>query len=177
MHPFRTTPSRFSANLADEPALVMKITFVLPRLMPRPTGGGKIVYQYANALAEAGHEIEVLHPRTLFLWRFRHTPAARLRSLAADCAKLMGVGEAMAGQGHRACVPWMKMHPRVKISVVPALYPRYVPHADVIVRRYGVPPNTWSVCRHVAERSSISFSITKRGPALRRASIARCNRA
>lgn len=133
MHPFRTTPSRFSANPADEPALVMKITFVLPRLMPRPTGGGKIVYQYANALAEAGHEVEVLHPRTLFLWRFRNTPAARLRSLAADCAKLMGVDRAMAGQGHRACVPWMKMHPRVKISVVPALYPRYVPHADVIV--------------------------------------------
>ncbi|RQM46737.1 glycosyltransferase [Paraburkholderia bannensis] len=120
-------PLRFRKKAADPNR--MKITFVLPRLTPRPTGGGKIVYQYANALAEAGHEVEVLHPRTLFLWRFRPTTRTKLRSLAADCAKLAGVGHGR----EPATVPWMKMHADVKISVVPALYSRYMPDADVVV--------------------------------------------
>lgn len=32
-----------------------------------------------------------------------------------------------------AVVSWMKIHPAVKVSVVPALFPRYIPEADAVV--------------------------------------------
>lgn len=107
----------------------MKITFVLPRLTLQPTGGGKIVYQYANALAEAGHAVEVIHPRTLFLWDLRKTALSKLPALGADCAKALGLL-----RGRNEAVPgWMTLHPAVKITVVPALYARHVPDADIVV--------------------------------------------
>ncbi|SIT48036.1 Glycosyltransferase, group 1 family protein [Paraburkholderia piptadeniae] len=107
----------------------MKITFILPRLTAGPTGGGKIVYQYANALASAGHTVEVLHPRTLFLWSLRKSFALKLLSLGVDCARFAAVWPTRG----KTDVPWMPMHPAVKISVVPALFSRFIPDADVIV--------------------------------------------
>ncbi|OAJ59421.1 hypothetical protein A6V36_27655 [Paraburkholderia ginsengiterrae] len=107
----------------------MKITFILPKLTRHPTGGGKIVYQYANAMANAGHSVEVLHPETLFLWNLRKNPFLMLLSLAADCARLL-----RGWMGRSASiVSWMTIDPAVKIRVVPALFPRYIPHADVVV--------------------------------------------
>ncbi|MCX4175799.1 MULTISPECIES: glycosyltransferase family 4 protein [Paraburkholderia] len=107
----------------------MKITFILPKLTRHPTGGGKIVYQYANAMANAGHSIEVLHPETLFLWGLRKNLFLMLLSLAADCARLLRGWM----RQRAAIVPWMKIDPAVKISVVPALFSRYIPNADVVV--------------------------------------------
>lgn len=40
----------------------MKITYILPSYPRRPTGGYKVVYEYANALCERGHEVSVIHP-------------------------------------------------------------------------------------------------------------------
>ncbi|WP_166679188.1 glycosyltransferase family 4 protein [Paraburkholderia sp. BL6665CI2N2] len=107
----------------------MKITFILPKLTRHPTGGGKIVYQYANAMASAGHTVEVLHPETLFLWSLRKNLLLKLLSLAADCARLL---RGWLGQS-TPIVPWMNIDPAVKISVVPALFSRYIPNADVVV--------------------------------------------
>lgn len=107
----------------------MKITFILPKLTRHPTGGGKIVYQYANAMAHAGHSVEVLHPETLFLWGLRKNPFRKLLSLAADCVRLL---RGWSGKS-AATVSWMKIDPVVKISIVPALFSRYIPDADVVV--------------------------------------------
>jgi hypothetical protein len=107
----------------------MKITFVLPRLTSGPTGGGKMVYQYANALAGAGHSVEVLHPSTLFLWDLRKNAWLKVRSLGVDCARLV-IGWLTRGNAE---VPWMRMHPAVKISVVPALFTHFIPDGDLIV--------------------------------------------
>jgi glycosyltransferase involved in cell wall biosynthesis len=107
----------------------MKITFILPKLTRHPTGGGKIVYQYANAMASAGHSVEVVHPETLFLWGLRKNLFLMLLSLAADCARLL-----RGWMGRRdSIVSWMKIDPAVRIRVVPALFSRYIPNADVVV--------------------------------------------
>lgn len=39
----------------------MKITFVLPGFSRFPVGGFQIVYQYANYLANQGHDVEIVH--------------------------------------------------------------------------------------------------------------------
>ncbi|WP_244745624.1 glycosyltransferase family 4 protein [Paraburkholderia terricola] len=107
----------------------MKITFILPKLTRNPTGGGKIVYQYANALASAGHTVEVLHPETLFLWSLRKSWRLKLLSLASDIARLLRGWTRQSTPS----VPWMTLHPAVKISIVPALFARYIPNADIVV--------------------------------------------
>jgi L-malate glycosyltransferase len=107
----------------------MKITFVLPRLTTRPTGGGKIVYQYANALAAVGHSVEVLHPRTLFLWDLRRSLPLKALSLGIDCARFAS-GWLTRG---KPSVSWMSIHPAVRIRVVPALFAHSIPEADAIV--------------------------------------------
>ncbi|MDB1553427.1 glycosyltransferase family 4 protein [Latilactobacillus sakei] len=39
----------------------MKINFFLPGIPKNPVGGYKVVYQYANALSENGHEVCIIH--------------------------------------------------------------------------------------------------------------------
>ncbi len=43
----------------------MKVTFVLPMYLTSPSGGFKVVYEYANRLAALGHQIAIVHPRNI----------------------------------------------------------------------------------------------------------------
>src|SRR5262245_50724866 len=43
----------------------VKITFVLPMYLNSPSGGFKVVYEYANRLQERGHKVSVVHPRNI----------------------------------------------------------------------------------------------------------------
>ena len=45
----------------------MKITFILPGYPSAPTGGFRVIYQYANCLVDRGHEVSVVHPYRLNL--------------------------------------------------------------------------------------------------------------
>jgi glycosyltransferase involved in cell wall biosynthesis len=44
----------------------MKINFILPFAGNKPIGGFKIVYEYANRLADKGHKISLIHPSYTF---------------------------------------------------------------------------------------------------------------
>jgi glycosyltransferase involved in cell wall biosynthesis len=53
----------------------MKITFLMPSYTWAPSGGFRVVYEYANRLASRGHEMTVVHPRRLkYLSPERLTP-------------------------------------------------------------------------------------------------------
>jgi L-malate glycosyltransferase len=60
----------------------MKITFVMPGYSAVPSGGLKVMYEYANRLAARGHNVTVVHPRLWDTSRFvklgRH-PLTKLR--------------------------------------------------------------------------------------------------
>lgn len=58
----------------------MKISFVLPGFARRPGGGHKVVYQYANFLADKGHEVAIAHFRPAE----RREKASTLNNLALD---------------------------------------------------------------------------------------------
>ena len=42
----------------------MRITFILPGFISIPMGGVKVVHEYANRLAERGHDISLVYPIT-----------------------------------------------------------------------------------------------------------------
>jgi glycosyltransferase involved in cell wall biosynthesis len=122
----------------------MKITFILPKLTENPTGGGKVVYQYANSLAVAGYSVEVLHPESLFLWRLKRSLISKLLSLCYDILKMA----TRLGRKRYGKVRWIGIHPDVKITVVPTLFQRYIPDADIVVA------SLWRTAEFVEKYSS-----------------------
>lgn len=85
-----------------------------------PSGGFKVVYEYANRLQERGHQVTVVHPRNVnpryeaketvksFLWNFK----LRLN--------------------HRPLIPWISIHPEVKLALVTDLREEFIPDGDAI---------------------------------------------
>lgn len=43
----------------------MKINFIIPNISLKPVGGYKVMYQYANAFAENGHDVYLYHVATI----------------------------------------------------------------------------------------------------------------
>ncbi len=90
-----------------------------------PSGGFKVVYEYANRLQSRGHSVTVIHPRNIpgvapagndpvqivksRLWKYK----LRLK--------------------HRPLVPWFEIDPGVRLSLTPDLRERFIPDADAIV--------------------------------------------
>lgn len=101
----------------------MRVTFLLPAAGTRPTGGFKVVYEYANALAARGHEVNVVHPAAL---------------PAVDGVRANGVRGNLA-YALKALLhtwrpdSWFRIDGRVRMLWVPELDPRRVPDADAIV--------------------------------------------
>ncbi len=101
----------------------MRVTFLLPAAGTRPTGGFKVVYEYANALAARGHEVTVVHAAML---PGNAKPALSVLrgSLAYAVKRLLRTWRPD---------PWFRIDARVRMLWVPLLDPRRVPDADAIV--------------------------------------------
>jgi glycosyltransferase involved in cell wall biosynthesis len=96
----------------------MRVTIVLPVLIFEPSGGFKVQYEYACALAARGHDVTIVHPRFLSgewnLWRYTKT-FFKHRFL-----------------GNRI-VTWFDVDEGVHIQIPPILTGRLLPRADVTV--------------------------------------------
>ena len=44
------------------------ITFIMPSIQPQPSGGYKIVYEYANRLAQDGNVVYIVNPLIRSFW-------------------------------------------------------------------------------------------------------------
>jgi glycosyltransferase involved in cell wall biosynthesis len=102
----------------------LRVTFLLPAGGTRPSGGFKVVYEYANGLAARGHEVTVIHPAWLPSERNRYVATLRNRVF----------GYAVKG-ALRRWLPdrWFAIDPRVEMLWRPALEPRFIPDADAVI--------------------------------------------
>jgi glycosyltransferase involved in cell wall biosynthesis len=98
----------------------MRITFVLPMYLDSPAGGFKVVYEYANRLQRRGHQVAVVHPRNL-----EPQPAVkeRIKSFFWDARLKLK---------YRPLIPWMDVHPEVRLLLVPDLREEFIPDGDAI---------------------------------------------
>ena len=102
----------------------LRITFVLPMFLTAPSGGFKVVYEYANRLHRRGHSVTVVHPRTLALdggsndWR--------------DLVKSYLWAWKLRWR-HRPLIAWFRLDPGVRIRLVRDLRESLLPDGDVIV--------------------------------------------
>lgn len=100
----------------------LRITFLLPGPGHLPTGGAKVVYEYANYLSRRGHRVTLVHP-------------ALKTAQASHLQRLKGALSFLHRGTTRDYVPsrWFQLEPAVHTSWVPALSSRYIPDADAVV--------------------------------------------
>lgn len=99
----------------------MRINILLPFFSETPIGGFKVQYEYANRLAERGHEVTILHPCTV------ESPAgwkARVAQLAKRGRELLE---------DRSTVRWHPLREEVRLLSVPDLREKFIPPAEVTV--------------------------------------------
>jgi L-malate glycosyltransferase len=97
-----------------------QITFVLPHFYDHPIGGYKVHFQYANAFAENGDLVTVLHPSTD--GRFPN-PAEQLEYVRARARQL----------ARRPLITWVQNNPAVRHKLLPTLIGSKLPEADVTI--------------------------------------------
>jgi glycosyltransferase involved in cell wall biosynthesis len=100
----------------------LRVSFVLPRTGEWPSGGLRVVYEYANHLSRRGHAVAVVHPGRLVVnpTRLDHVKnAARYVLRKVD--------------GRYTPAKWLTMDPKVRLLCVPSLSERFLPDADVVI--------------------------------------------
>jgi glycosyltransferase involved in cell wall biosynthesis len=100
----------------------LRITFLLPGSGHLPTGGAKVVYEYANHLSRRGHRVSVIHP-------------GRNASASTPFQVVRGAVAFVQRSATRSFRPqsWFKIEPRVRMLWVPTLSSRFIPDADVVL--------------------------------------------
>jgi glycosyltransferase involved in cell wall biosynthesis len=99
----------------------MKITFILPGPGDVPIGGFKVVYAYANELVKRGHEVNVVNS-----W----VELKRKNALFFLNALVFAIRRQLGWYGGRG---WCEVDTRVNNLLTNALFPEYIPDADVVV--------------------------------------------
>jgi|SRR5215469_2850025 len=102
----------------------MNITFLMSRYEWRPSGGYRVVCEYANQLVSRGHQVTIVHPRHLLC------PAPpeklhghrRVRKMVEACREL----------AFKPSVDWQPIDKRVRLLYVPNSEPRYIPDGDIL---------------------------------------------
>ncbi len=116
----------------------MRITFLMPGYMWGPSGGFRVVYEYANRLVSRGHEVAVVHPRQLsFCPPVASTLRARVRRMRLGLLELVSTPS----------IDWHPIDQRVKLLFVPSSQERHIPDGDVLFA------TAWNTARAVMECS------------------------
>lgn len=115
----------------------MRVTFLMTGYVWGPSGGIRVVYEYANRLVSRGHQVTVVHPRRL---KFAGPPEKltvyrRARKTADGLLDLLA----------KPSIGWQPIDKRVKLLFVPSSDSRYIPDGDAIFA------TTWRTVRSVLE--------------------------
>jgi glycosyltransferase involved in cell wall biosynthesis len=100
----------------------LKISFLLPGTGHLPSGGSKVVYEYANHLSRRGHRVTLVHP-------------ARVLAQASPFQVARGALSFVLRGPARQYRPkkWFPLEPAVRTIWVPTLSSRFIPDGDVVL--------------------------------------------
>lgn len=94
----------------------MVINFLLPHYGLKPSGGFRIVYEYANGLSKKGHKVNIIHASTIKDDSFNY-----IKYIRSNMKKLFFYSE------------WSRINADVNMIYVPSLNEKYLPKADATV--------------------------------------------
>lgn len=119
----------------------MRIAFLLPSEGNIPGGGNKVIYEYANRLSERGHEIRVVHFASA-------EPRCIAKTLRGKLRPLRYLGLILRGEWRPD--NWFKLHPKVKVELLPMPLSILMPRADAYVATW------WSTAERLDAMRSLS---------------------
>jgi glycosyltransferase involved in cell wall biosynthesis len=115
----------------------LNITFLLPGAPCAPTGGAKVVYEYANRLSHRGHSVTVVHAdiiqTDLPIWKKASRVPVYYYYRAFQRFDPGG---------------WFQLDNSVRLLWVPSFSERYIPNADVVIA------TAWQTAEWAAEYRS-----------------------
>ena len=98
------------------------ITFIFPHPVAGPTGGYKVVYEYANRLVVDGHKVNIVYSGSLF-WKQKSFYFKLTNSVRYIQMRIKGYG----------CRKWFNLDKRVKEHLTLSLNYPHVPKSDIYV--------------------------------------------
>lgn len=101
------------------------ITFLMPAFQFAPVGGFKIVFDYANCLADDGHDVHIVYADSI-KYRNKVPPKMAVKLYVKALLYRMGMK-------HRSARLWYPLRASVKEHNVYSLDYRYVPKTDLYV--------------------------------------------
>ena len=101
----------------------MKITFLMPGYPWGPSGGCRVVYEYANRLASRGHQVAVVHPRHL-----KYLPPEQLTAYQWLRRKAKRLRRSLS----KPSIEWQPIDKRVRLLFVPSSESSDIPEGDAI---------------------------------------------
>ena len=110
----------------------MKFNFILPAPATKPSGGTKIMYEYANNLAFRGHEVTVIHG---------------IKQRYKQLKSPLWYKELQFALKGAAYPKWFKFDKSVRSKIVSEIKDKYIPDADFTISTW------WSTAYDVAELS------------------------
>src|SRR5438270_66366 len=105
----------------------MRVTFVCPIFPRQPSGGPRVIYEYANHLVHQGHRVTVAHQQLRPAW---DRPFEQARELARQR------WQNLRGGGWTNRIRWTSIDPRVRMTLVDRLAPESLPDSDIVVATY-----------------------------------------
>jgi len=112
------------------------VTFLTPEYTLGPSGGIRVVYEYANRLVARGHQVTVVHPRRLrYCPPEKLTPYYRLRGWMTNMRNILV----------KPTIDWQPIDKRVKSLYVSSSASSYIPEGDAIFA------TSWMTVRSVLE--------------------------
>lgn len=99
--------------------MVVRINMVLPFFPEFPGGGCKVIYEYANRLAQRGHKVIVYHAETTPWMRYDYP--LMIRRIRSNLKKI----------GPRPT--WFPLQDQIECRIIPRVINRYVDNADIII--------------------------------------------
>jgi glycosyltransferase involved in cell wall biosynthesis len=112
----------------------LRIAFVMPEASPRPVGGAKTVYRYADELAARGHYVALVHPQESLLASVRARLDRDPEIQPLNSGSGSGDADAAGTEAGRQPHPWYKSRPDVLDLLLPRLEERWISsHYDFVI--------------------------------------------
>jgi len=115
----------------------MRINFLMPCYQWTPSGGYRVVYEYANRLVSRGHDVNVIHPR-----RLKFPPPD---SVLGARARLREMQSWMRDLFSTPTIDWHPVDRKVNLAFVPKSDVRNIPDAEILFA------TAWHTVRSVME--------------------------
>ena len=111
----------------------MKINFVVPFTATKPSGGVKVMYEYANQMADRGHDVTIIHG---------------IKQMHKTMKSPLWYKQFLFFVKGASRPAWYKLHPQIKSIIVPEISDKYIPDADAIVSTW------WATATQVSQLSA-----------------------